>query len=427
MTAGRVTAGSSSVASIGALFGAGAATPPPGRPGPARLAPAPCLTACRRSAGHTDDPTVSFFDEDDEPRRAAPRPRRASGGGVAADSQTLLVRRAIAGVVIVVVLLVLVLLVNSCRNSQKENALKDYNREVSSIATESSRQVGTEFFRLLGEGGSESPQDLQTAISSFRVQADQQLKQAEGLDVPDEMRGAHQSLLTALEWRRDGLDSIAQRIRTALGDSGDAADEAIQQIAGQMQVFLASDVAYETRVIPFIKSALDDEEIGGQDIAKSAFLPSRQWLEPDIVAQQLGQQLSAGAGRDSNEPTGPGLHGTNIESVSYGDTTLQPGASNQLTYAPDSTFSVKFTNGGDNDEFDVKVTAKIEGGSGDPISLSDTIDQVAPKASATANLALEESPPLGSAVTITVRVAPVPGEEKTDNNQAEYQALFAEG
>jgi len=26
-----------------------------------------------------------------------------------------------------------------------------------------------------------------------------------------------------------------------------------------------------------------------------------------------------------------------------------------------------------------------------------------------------------------VRVAPVPGEEKTDNNQAEYQALFAEG
>ena len=62
---------------------------------------------------------------------------------------------------------------------------------------------------------------------------------------------------------------------------------------------------------------------------------------------------------------------------------------------------MKFTNGGENDEFDVKVTVRIQGGSGDPITLSDTIDQIAPKASATANLALEESPPLGAAVTIT--------------------------
>ena len=95
--------------------------------------------------------------------------------------------------------------------------------------------------------------------------------------------------------------------------------------------------------------------------------------------------------------------------------------------APAAGGPVKLTNGGDNDEFDVKVTVKIEGGSGDPITLSDTIDQIAPKASATSNLALEESPPLGAAVTIRVRVAPVPGEEKTDNNQAEYQGLFAEG
>jgi hypothetical protein len=372
-------------------------------------------------------PDVSFFDEDDEPRSRAPRPRRAAGRDVSADTQTIRVRQAIAAIGLIVILLLLVFVVKGCRNSAKENALKDYNREVSTIASESSKQVGAEFFRLLGQGGSESPQDLQTAISSFRVQANTQLDQAEGMSVPDEMRGAHQSLLTSLEWRRDGLDYVAQRIRTALGDSGEEADQAIEQIAGQMRVFLASDVAYETRVRPSIKAALDDAEIGGQDITSSVFLPSDDWLQPDVVASQLGQQLSAGSGRDKNEPTGPGLHGTNIDSVSYGDTTLQPGASNQLTYSPDSTFSVKFTNGGDNDEFDIKVTATIAGGSGDPIKLSDTIDRVAPKASATANLALEESPPLGSAVTITVKVAPVPGEEKTDNNQAEYQALFAEG
>ncbi len=370
---------------------------------------------------------MSFFDEDDEPRRGSPRRRRAPAGEVAADSQTLLVRRAIAGVVVLVVLLLLVFVVNSCRNSQRENALKDYNGEVSAIANQSSTQVGAEFFRLLGDGGSESPQDLQTAVSSFRVQAEQQLNQAEALDVPAEMSGAHRSLLVALEWRRDGLDYVAQRIGAALGDSGDAADQAIQQIAGQMQVFLSSDVTYETRVRPFIRAALDENEIGGQEIASSRFMPTLDWLQPKVVAAQLGQQLSAGAGRNRNEPTGPGLHGTNIDSVSYGDTTLQPDAPNQLSFDPESTFSVAFTNGGENDEFDVRVTARVQTDSGDPITLNDTIDQIAPQQAATAELALEEPPPLGAAVTITVRVAPVPGEEKTDNNQAEYQAIFQEG
>ncbi len=370
---------------------------------------------------------MSFFDEDDEPRSRPPRPRRAAGGDVSADTQTIRIRQAAAAIGLIVILLLLVFVVRSCQSSAKENALKDYNREVSTIGGESASQIGAEFFRLLGEGGSDSPADLQSAISSFKTQADQQLSQAEGLSVPDEMRNAQLSLLNTLEWRRDGLEFISGRVRTALGDSGEEADQAIEQIAGQMQVFLASDVSYETRVRPSIKAALDDKEIGGQDIAPSVFLPSIDWLQPDVVASQLGQQLSAGSGRDKNEPTGPGLHGTNLESVSYGDTTLQPGASNQLTYSPDSTFSVKFTNGGDNDEFDVKVTVRIQGGSGDPITLTDTIDQIAPKASATANLALEESPPLGSAVTIRVNVAKVPGEERTDNNEAEYQALFAEG
>ena len=42
--------------------------------------------------------------------------------------------------------------------------------------------------------------------------------------------------------------------------------------------------------------------------------------------------------------------------------TLQPGVANRLTYAPDPAFGVKFTNQGENDEFDIKVTLRIEGG-----------------------------------------------------------------
>jgi hypothetical protein len=371
---------------------------------------------------------LSFFDEDDEPRRTT-RPRRArpAGGGVAtADSQTLLIRRAVAGIGIVLVLLLLVFFVNSCRNSQRENALKDYNRQISTIGAESTRQVSAPFFQLLTEGAGTSPQDLQTQISGYRVQAEQQYEQAKRLDVPGDMKGAQESALIALEWRRDGLDRIAQEIRPALGDESEQADAAIEQIAAQMEVFLASDVAWDTRVIPFIKDALDEHEIGGQEISRSQFLADLDWLQPETIATVLDQQLTSG-GDGGGEPTGPGLHGSGLDSTNYGDVTLEPGVSNQLTFEPGTGFTVNFTNQGENDEFDIKVTLRIEAEGQDPITTSETIPKVAAGQSATAELPLEGTPPLDTAVTIRVNVAKVPGEEKVDNNKSEYPALFTRG
>jgi hypothetical protein len=192
-----------------------------------------------------------------------------------------------------------------------------------------------------------------------------------------------------------------------------------------MQVFLASDVIYETRVMPFIRSALNENEIGGQQIVPSRFLPSQSWLSPQTIATQLDQQLTKG-GRTSGQPTGPGLHGTGLDSTAYGDTTLSPTASNRLTYTPGQDFVVSFTNQGDNDEFDVRVTIRISAGT-QQTSLTATIAKVAQGQTAEARLPLNKTPPIGSAVTIRVQVQPVPGEKKTDNNHSEYQALFSRG
>jgi hypothetical protein len=195
-----------------------------------------------------------------------------------------------------------------------------------------------------------------------------------------------------------------------------------------MQVFLASDVSWQTRVIPFVKGALDDAEIGGQEIARSQFLVDQAWLDPQTVATELDQQLTTEDGGGGGEPTGPGLHGTGLDSTSYGDVTLQPGVSNRLTYTAGQAFAVAFTNQGENDEFDIKVTMRIQGDEGgDAITLSDTIPKLVPGESATAELPLEEEPPLDTAVTIRVTVARVPGEEKVDNNRSEYPVLFSSG
>jgi hypothetical protein len=346
-------------------------------------------------------------------------------GDPSADQQTLLLRRAIAigGLIILVVLLFIA--VRSCASSRQENALKDYNREVSSIVRESDSQVGAPFFELLGQAGDESPQDLQTNISGYRVQAEAQLKQAKDLDVPGEMKSAQQALLMALEFRRDGLGYIAERIRTALGDEGEAANDAITQIAGEMQMFLASDVLYQARTAPFIKHALDDAEIGGQKIATSRFLPGIEWLSEETVAAQLGQTLSSGGSSGSKTPA-PGLHGTGLQGVTIGDTTLQPDAPNRVTAAADTPIVVKFTNQGENDEFDVKVTLTVEGGD-KPIKASRTVDTIAKGQTAEASLTLGKAPPVGTAVTVKVTVAKVPGEQKTDNNTATYDVLFSAG
>jgi hypothetical protein len=380
---------------------------------------------------------VSFFDEDDEPARTTtrrrprdrtqPRPRRGrpAGGGTTADRQTVLVRQLVAVIGIVVVILLLGLLVHGCSTGRHKTALGDYNRHVNDLAT-ASAQTGSEFFRQLGQAQNQSPEDLQQSISSFKVQAEQQLKQADNLDVPGDMKPAQQSLLIALELRRDGLGAIAADIRTALGDQGRAADAAIKRIAGQMQAFTASDVLYKARVIPFIKEALTKGDVSGQTIQQSQFLRDVSWQSPQFVAQKLGQQLSGG-GTPRNQPTGPGLHGTGLDATSYGNTTLQPGVTNRLTYVAGQAFTVSFTNQGDNDEFNVKVSLEISRASGTPITITRTVQKVAQGEKATVTLPLNRTPPVDTAVTINVNVAPVPGEKKTDNNKSSYPTLFVKG
>jgi hypothetical protein len=325
-----------------------------------------------------------------------------------------------------VIILLLGVGLHSCSASRHKTALGDYNRHVNDLAT-ASAQTGSEFFRQLGQAQNQSPEDLQQSISSFKVQAEQQLKQGQNLDVPGDMKPAQQSLLIALELRRDGLGAIAADIRTALGDQGHAADAAIKRIAGQMQAFTASDVLYKARVIPFIKDALTKGDVSGQTIQQSQFLRDISWQSPQFVAQKLGQQLTTSGEPRNNQPTGPGLHGTGLNGTSYGNTTLSPGVTNRLTYVTGQAFTVSFTNQGDNDEFNVKVTLQISRESGTPITITRTVQKVAQGEKATVTLPLNRTPPLDTAVTVNVNVAPVPGEKKTDNNKSSYPTLFVKG
>ena len=104
-----------------------------------------------------------------------------------------------------------------------------------------------------------------------------------------------------------------------------------------------------------------------EDRDHAASCPGIEWLSEQTIATTLDQQLTGGGSSSKTGEPAPGLHGTGLESVSVGDTTpaarrAQPHPGERRTRA----FVVRFTNQGENDEFDVKVTVTIEGG-GKPI------------------------------------------------------------
>jgi hypothetical protein len=371
---------------------------------------------------------VSFFDEDDEPTRRAPRPRRpAPAGGPRVDPQTLWMRRAIALGVGVLVIILLAVLINACQDSRRKGALRDYNREVATIVTSSDTEVGAPFFETLAQAASQSPEDLQTQISSLRSDADGNLDRAQELDVPDDLGGAQESLLIALELRRDGLQFIAERIATALGDEGDVADQAMESIAGQMQAFLASDVLLRTRVTPLLRTTLEADDVVADPAQTAGFMPSFDYLQPDFVAEQLGTRFTGGdstGGGGTREVT-PGLHGNGLVSSEVNGVALQAApAANRVPVGTDTSFTVTFANQGENTEFDVEVLVTLQGDAGKDITGSATVDTIEQGTEEAVEIPLSRDPGAGELYTVNVAVQPVPGEKKTDNNESTYNVLF---
>ena len=380
---------------------------------------------------------MSFFDEGDEPTRVSrpARPRRpatgarptARPGGTrpphGPDPHTARIRQAVLIGVVLLFLILFAVVINGCRTSARERSLKDYNRNVFAVMSDSNDSVSQPFFRLL-DGGSSQAGGIQSAVNQYRIAAEEDVKRAKGFDVPDEMKRAQSALTQVLDFRAAAIGKIADELPTAVAQnagSASAASTAINHIAGQMQAFLASDVIYSQRVIPYIKEALDDNDIGGQEIATSNFLPNLGWLNPDSVASRLNARL--GTTGTGGAPK-PGTHGHGLDSVSIGGRALEVSpAVNRIPAGAGLTFDVKFSNQGENDEIDVRVLVGITG-AGRPITVRKTLNQTKAGSPAEANIPLGQSPPIGTPVTIKVQIVGVPGEKKLDNNKASYTAIF---
>jgi hypothetical protein len=233
------------------------------------------------------------------------------------------------------------------------------------------------------------------------------------------MKDAQLHLLEALTLRADGVQKIADELPNL---SGDQADTAASHIAGEMSAFLASDVIYAQRVIPFIEQGLASHSITGQIIASSRFFPDTQWLDPGFVRQEI---TGKGGGHRPGQVAGPcpcghGLIAVKVGSSAQTAVTLTAGQTNRVPAGSNPQFIVDFQNQGDSDQFDVRV--KLSVGSSKPVTKR--VDQTTKGQQSEVVIPLGATPPIGSPVQVTVAVEPVPGETNTSNNSQTFTVIF---
>jgi len=328
------------------------------------------------------------------------------------------VRRRVAAAVGLVVLLLIVLAIAGAFSGGGGEAVARYAREVGQLERESAEGVGDQFFQDLAGARSEKGGGgtIEQRLDELGQEAERQAAKARSLSVPGGLEGAQRELLIALDLRSEGIRKVAGRIATALGGGSESAT-AIKQIAGAMEILLASDVLYLQRVVPLISEALSKEGVSGVSLDQQRFLPNLGWLEPATVAERLGSHLP------QEKPVATGSQPPTITAVSVGGNQLAPPPElNHLHAGSNPTFTVKVENPTQVEDGNVTVEVAVIA-AGKRYSSFNVIPKVAPGGSATTEVPLQGLPQ-GVGAKVEVVVQPPPGSQPTEGSKATYEAVF---
>jgi hypothetical protein len=323
-------------------------------------------------------------------------------------------------VAVLIVLFVLVVLgVHSCQVSARNSALQDYNANVVAVAQQSDA-TGRTFFSVLTSGGNVHSE--QTSLNQARDSADQELSRARGLSVPDQVKLPQTYLLLTLQMRRDAIANVAQNIQPALAST--TSQDAVSAIATEMARLYASDAIYKDYTVPLILGALKSAGVAvtgpnAAQVEPGQFLPDIRWMTPSFVAAELHATLPASSSTSTKKPAA-GTHGHQLLSVSVAGTTLTPGASATLSASPPPSFTLNFTNTGQNQETNVVCKVTVSGTS---VSGQTVVPQTTPGQQTSCNVPLSTAPAAGTD-TVTAMIERVPGELSVQRNSQSFQITF---
>ncbi|MGD9696512.1 MAG: hypothetical protein AB7V42_12750 [Thermoleophilia bacterium] len=356
-------------------------------------------------------------------RRRGGGGRRGSSGGGAAVLQQPRARLLLLAAFAVIVAVILVLVVKDCQRSQLEDSYTTYVNSVAQINNDSADQ-GKQMRTILNNTKGQLPAQLRQQLGNLAEQADGLVTRANDLDPPGKMRTAQEGLVTALQYRADGVRKLADGLEAIL--KYDTTNAKAAGLAVPMQVLLASDVIYSQSFAPAAATALKDDDITGLKVPElAAFLPNTAWASPAGAERLIGPlgRRASGDGTTTSGETGL-LRGTNLVGVvaQPSGTRLKPGEAVEISSDEGLSWEVTVHNGGESDEDGIVVSAtwSYSSSPNDADKKEAQLPAVPAGEDATVTVPGPTDRKIGETGTLKINVSPVDGETKVDNNSAEY-------
>ena len=387
-------------------------------------------------SSHDDDILDFDFFEDDATRethgtdgaeRTGASARRSDGRGGgprrpqfrAPHGLTPILR--LVGFVAFAILIVVLLVVwgQGCSSDKKRNGYSGATTDIGAIGSNSAK-IGNDLAELLTTPGLKQA-ELETQLGGLIQRQQQDVEQAQGLDVPGPLRPATDHAVEALQLRVGGMQGLLDTFKATKGGDSKNATSAGEKLAAQARRLEAGDVVWQFLFRVPAQATLQDE--GLRDITA----PASVFVEN--VELYTARSMTAIWQRIHGASTGgspSGVHGTGLEKVIVqpAGAQLAPDTETTIKASTDLAFEVFVKNTGENQEVSVVVTLTIPKGT-TPIVKTQTIDLLDIGEIKTVTFKDFPDPPFGEKTSVQVSVKPVKGETNTANNSAEYPVIFS--
>jgi hypothetical protein len=339
------------------------------------------------------------------------RPRGPRGG-----TPILRLAALVGGAIVVAV--VVVLWVTSCTSDGAKDSYADYMSDVGEVVTESN-SIGEELSTVITSRGA-TLDDIDAQLDGLATQQAQVVAQASSLEPPGALLNQQQSLVESMQLLESGLAGLQQAFsQVQLASNADTEGQTLAQQAARL---VAGEVVYTDLFRAQAQDVMSSEDVTGVAVPELDFLQAA-----DLVSQgsltAFVERLIEGGGT-TGEPAA-GLHGNGIDDVGVQPSgeTLSQTDENTIAASDQLQFLVTVTNSGEFQETQVPVTLVIQF-SGGPIRKTEEIDVINPNQTTTVTFSDFANITFGEPTTLMVSVKPVPGEENTSNNSAEFPVIF---
>jgi len=378
---------------------------------------------------HDNDIEFDFFEEEPPTQEATrtdrlirrPGPRGPRRPPRAPANLTPLLR--LVGLIAFAILIIVLLVfwIQSCNEAGTSKTYKSYMSQVSEVAG-SSQQIGRQLSQaLLAQGVKQA--EVERRISGLARQEQLNVDRAREITPPGALIQEHQALIEALQLRVSGLAGLADSLRATIRTKD--VTRAATVTASQMQRLLASDVVYDDLFKDPSSEELRSKGVTGTNENGGPLVPDSNFLLTAELATATGMEPVLQKFRGSTTTTTGGLRGTNIENVKVLPSGQELNTDqNTITVTTNMAFQVAVKNSGESQEAAIPVTLRIVQ-TGSTITKRARIDFITPGETKTVTFSGFPPPKFGQPAQIKVEVQPVQGETNTDNNSADFPAIFS--